>query len=437
MRLPLLSLSIFILCSAATHRVFAQQLPAARLHGGTPAALFNDLHSADSVTRESALSYIDSTDFGSLRVLLLGMTEKFEYGLNWALGLPQLLALHAVQMVGQDDLPVLDSVYRLPGCAEEARYPLLQIAAHVHTRAAIDTVLGMLAYKLPTKGESVFLGGELEDSLLLARTAYPALFHYSSDSLLGSALLMLERSLWKKRLLITRDFAPYKTNMAAYALGVAQQRGEAGVRHFSILTHILEQFPDTGTVSFFRQALSFPSNRDKLLAVSALLHLGRTVPASVLQTIAADKFCRIDLYDSLKTQHQTFRYPPAYLTRAAFATGYLYRFFWNEGKNEFPVTMTFIKQGLYFYKGKQRKFYVYSLRFKGPGKAYLGVAGPFDAADNSLWIADDENASGCDYLEELGEMDRVVLDKQVRAYLDRFSSEGSPAGRLIFETDTP
>jgi hypothetical protein len=150
--------------------------------------------------------------------------------------------------------------------------------------------------------------------------------------------------------------------------------------------------------------------------VKQLLDGGQTIPAGVLNRLAADPVCRLELYDNLKEYKKTAIFPREYLTQSRFAEASIYGAA-NDDDDDDDRTIdkiTLLSKKTAVFDGKTYSWYLYKVSFTTDDvpKNYLGVVGGYNPA--AAGLKPQKDMSGI-YWEE--ELDGENSDSLFKEYL--------------------
>ena len=292
--------------------------------------LLDSLHSSDSLARAIAFAFVDSADFetkdlpGMLYEMLYGnKSDSLDAYNNW-----YVLNRACSKLLTDKSLALLDSTYRdLPPTLEYRRYNVLAMVASLKTAASFDTLLSLLSYRLPAKGNPYEVFWKLEDTLALTQKIYPGLMLHQGDSLWGPALFPLYNKLIDSGFVAMGAFAPRERDLLHFANEYVNRHGRDSSNdwNFDEMTDFLKRFRDTAVQAFFKAGTELPNHSDVFSSACALLFMGDAVTGKPLQTLAKDDFYRQALYDSLLFYKKINQFPQAFLTQRSLAASNLVR----------------------------------------------------------------------------------------------------------------
>lgn len=387
-----------------------------------PEKLLADLHNPDTTLRQAAHDYMDSAEFeaGDLPLMLASLMENFPED---SLGAPytrDLLEAAIRKVLSERSLPLLGRTYRdLPDTLEDRRYDLLAMMGDIQTKAAFDTLLELMQFRMPVSGSVYRLFYKLKDSLALTKQICPGLMRFQGDTLLGPRLFDIYNRLVDSGMMRFAEYAGFEKAAVSFGYGYLERNRKSTDNfdgRFDDMTDFLKRFKDTTVAAFFRSACVRGSLPERFSAACGLQYMGQTAPITTLQALAADEYWRVALFDSLKAYGQQRRFPQEQFTQIAFAKSYLARV--ETGDDDMdddthPV-VRFLRSGIYSFKGKKSTFLLCSVRYAGQDSAYLGVVGPYKTGSTQPFLEKNGDATGV-YIQRA--IDRVKLDAQVRLYL--------------------
>ena len=144
--------------------------------------------------------------------------------------------------------------------------------------------------------------------------------------------------------------------------------------------------------------------------------------AAVVDSLAADRYYRIDIYNMLSAKNLIRIYPKKYLTQQYLAESYL-------ANADEETAYTYYKplgSKRALYNGKKQKFYLFELRTEDDSDMpHLGISGPFSDDEKLVSIDEDVNATGV-YSNQI---DKTNLDTQLKLYLIRRKIDEAPRQR--------
>ncbi|HTJ12749.1 MAG TPA: TraB/GumN family protein [Dinghuibacter sp.] len=387
-----------------------------------PAKLLRDLRTGDSATQAVAADYLDTAAFGekdlpeALKTLSDGEPEG--QPVYWSRRLKSAIRVTLTDR----DLPQVGAAYRnLRPEKEERRYELLELASGLGTPAGVDTLLELLTFKRPTRGQSYSVMSDLERNPKLAVRILPGLLPFAGDSLLCAPLFSLCSCVLDSSSLALTDFATYERTLLDAGYGhLARYAGDTsdGDYNFWRLTDFLGRFRDTAARNFFRRALATGTPGEKSASVGVLIGMGDTLSMASVTPLAASPTYRLELYDTLSRSGRQAIFPPAYFTQRAFAECYLDEATSDEDDDSHKP-MTFLREGVYTYQGKKAKFLLFSVRYTD--SSYLGVVGPYPVGSKQVILDRETRVTG---VYATRAIDTRQLDAEVREYLAGRATSG-------------
>ncbi len=275
------------------------------------------------------------------------------------------------------------------------------------TAAGIKKAGELLLAAPPQKGSPYLLTMVLTRHKQKAVALYPALFALAGDSISGYTVCMMANTL------IDSGYLSLEKLTESIPLVIAKSREqrlrENGYSAYNIL-RLLKKFKTAEAWEEIKQYQYSESNYVRNQAVELLCEHDITPDAKVIDSLAADKYFRIAVYELLIGKNLMQLYPKKYLTQAYFAESYM------AGYDEDDAYSKIIPLGMKktLYKNRMQKFYLFELRGEDPDeKPSLGIAGPFSDNNDIATINEESNAVGI-YSEPL---DKRNLETQLVLYL--------------------
>lgn len=299
---------------------------------------------------------------------------------------------------------------------EQFKFELLGAIANNNDEASMALVQKLLKKGLPNKGNAHAFTAHLYDSLQLTKTLYPWLLSLTSDTLLAGPLFAVHKKMLDSEFISLNDLKPYYTHLLQGARNelVAIAKDTTDFYYSSGLTemiNIISELEADSAGIIMQQFVNTRFVTVKYYAAIDLLKKKKTVPPSVLLSIAADTVYRTMLYQEMQKLKIEKQFPVKYLNRRAFAESYLYN-----AVEDTPERIEFAGERTVMFKGKKQKFLLYKLIYGDTDDYnYLGISGAFDTDTKSFLIK--ENVSGF-YGEET--FDKSLIDSQLKTYLSWF-----------------
>lgn len=380
-----------------------------------PGKIYRDLESPDSAVEVPARKALNDATFGKADIPGLLAILLRPYPQDTFESRPVQWDIED-KLKNVDDsvlLTEVDSCYRhLEPKADSMRYDLLEVISHIGGKTALDSLFGLLNWKLPTQGTPKYLAAAIRDNTVLTANYVLRLMPLLKDSLLGPYVFQVVNTLLDSGLVTTRDLATYYPMILSTARRELCETRASWSESSTTLEDawmLLQRFADTAAVTILRRSTQLSSNRSKMYATCGLLALGKTVSGSLLHVIAADRYWRTDLYDSLRKHHKAVLFPKDYLNRRAFAESYLYNSIVADDDgfdSQVPgsadagyLSMRFLRKALYPFNGKTCEWYLFAFRYKTDSILHLGMCGPYepggvgvvlqDEVEETLWNTDD------------------------------------------------
>ncbi len=273
----------------------------------------------------------------------------------------------------------------------------------------------------PQKGSSYNLGYELRAHLSLAQTLYPELLQLAADSITGSMACDLARALMdsgylkKEKLEAMLPSLIEKSRQARQYNSPYQARG---------IMQLLATFKSPLAWDEIKQYQGVNSNYLKYLTVKLLCDNGINPLAVAVDSLAADKYYRLDTYHLLEGKGSAGLFPAQYRTQQYFAESYLANYDEDGAYNSYKPLG--VKRATY--NGEKQKFYLFELgQYDDSSQHTLGIAGPFSDDNKVTTIGDNDNATGV-YSETINTGD---LENQLKLYLIKRKIDDMPPQKEI------
>ncbi len=288
------------------------------------------------------------------------------------------------------------------------------------TNAAIKKAVELLLAAPPKKGYAYLFSMELKRHPQQAAAQFPALLQLAGDSVCGNTVCMLANHLIDSGYLTLEKL---KTSFPIIIEKSKQQRqGVAGSAYYMLT--LLAKLNTTEAWEEVRQYQFSRYNYVVSHAVNLLCEHDMAPDAKAIDSLAADKFSRISIYELLTSKNLMQLYPKKYLTQQYFAESYMSDH--DEDDNYSSVISLGVKKAMY--KGRMQKFYLYEMRTDyADDKPLLGVVGPFSDNNEITTINEESNAVGI-YSEPL---DKRNLDTQLKLYLIKRKLGPAPPQREL------
>ena len=355
--------------------------------------LLHDLGSTDSATRREAYWALSSAKFGKEDAPLLkdALFRPYQSPYDSSRG---TIINHAIarKFAELDDSSTVNYVRgSYPSLIKEKillRNTALYLLACQHNVFSYTTLAELL--KQGPTGEKLEYADlyAMKDSLVLTRTLFPSLQSWVRDTLHAPAVAFITLSLLDSGYLtkdsIMPSAEPFIEAGAALLPALKISDDYSDYRLFSLL-QLIGRFHIPASYALLKNYLAVRNKFVLQEVVKQLLDDGQTVPAAVLNRLAADPVTRLDLYDNLKKYKKTALFPTEYLTQSRFAESSIYGA--ADGEDEGTIEkVTLLSKKTAAFDGKTYAWYLYKVSYTtedGP-QTYLGIAGGYNSAAAGL-----------------------------------------------------
>ncbi|HYC29449.1 MAG TPA: hypothetical protein VEB42_11540, partial [Chitinophagaceae bacterium] len=370
-----------------------------------------DLESHDSATHVKAYDAIESLIYDSTDVPALLQAASVDYALDslhyYSTASSLLDVLPHVKHAKLVDV-IADHYNSLKPEQEKFKFNFLNALAYQETAHSYSVIEKLLKQGIPAKGDADDFVRKLGDSLELLKKLYPYLITVTSDTSMGTQLFYLHKALLDSGMIKIDEFRAYEPELLKAAKQQLAKAAGSDEDYYAFgIYHMFEMLRELNTDSSRATIRDFLNARQVSLryyAAVALLKLDQTVDAAALQSIAADKSYRTDLYTELKEQNKEKLFPAKYANQKAFSESYAF----NAADEEGSAKLTYVTDRVMSYNGKKYRFYLYKAVFDS-GSAYLCISGAFSLDGKKLELADD--LSGIYWDEEFSQS---AIDKQLK-----------------------
>jgi uncharacterized protein YbaP (TraB family) len=261
----------------------------------------------------------------------------------------------------------------------------LVLLAQLHTKESYHALAGLLQQSPPREPFDYRFRNALDDSLSLTAGIYPVLQGLAADTLHASTIAGIAGMLIDSGFIKLEELKPAENDFdrSASALLPAMLRAD-NYGNYQLL-RLLGRFNTAASNRVLKNWLDIKNSWLKKEVVMELLKNGQAVPATALNSLAADGSMRSSLYSGLKEIKKAALFPAQYLTRAHFAEAAVYDAAANNDDYEIS-SIRLLEKRAAKYKGKQYLFYVYKVVFAGNDttETYLGIAGGYTVNGTSL-----------------------------------------------------
>lgn len=318
---------------------------------------------------------------------------------------------------------------QLDTAVTHVQFTMLDIVAEDDRPQAYE-LLHELLQKRPVNGNHYALFYTLNNQPRAAAGLFPLLYNYATDSVIGSSVIALTNRLIDSSYLTIESVKAQKSKwvylLNAHLKPTLKNEGAATIVYSLLELAATLKLPELNSL-----IVKYVAAKDywvKLEATAALLKTGQPVPASVLQTLAADKYFRAELYHQLKEAKKTSLFPAAYRSQKSMAESYIYQSLKDEDEIEQEPHFIYIKTIEHLYKGEKKRFFLFRVNMDESEESsenttsYLSIAGPFSLNATQIDIENKDNISGTYYDSNFEGMQLDVLFKK---YLQPYLKKGA------------
>lgn len=391
------------------------------------ALLLRDLQSADSVAAAAALETLEEAPF--VRADLPLLHEAFLKGyaddsLDRYFSTRNQLQLVIEKLADKSTVQFVKNNYKsFAGQQEPLKMAMLNLLAGVKTKESYALLKELLLKSTPAEVKDRELSAEITDSLQLAATLYPELLQLAANPAFSGRVLQITTELLDSSILPISVILPYAPSVYRYTdsvINVLQKTDSSAIEGYPERNriHLLARLKQPEAYQLLQKYLSVNQTFVRMEAAMLLLKNEQKVEASVLEKIAADRWFRRDLLDSLLVIGKEKLFPEKYLSQTLLAESDMY----NVAYDEIPVAaLELVGERQLQYKGEMRRFYLFRIQFESADEeepeVYLGVAGPF-----SINRKDTGRMNAITGLFTSESYDPEKLDEHLQAYLDEIAS---------------
>ena len=317
----------------------------------------------------------------------------------------------------------------LDSAIAHVQFTMLDMVAE-DERAQAYQLLNELLQKRPAHGYHYALFYTLNSKPRAAANLFPLLYNYATDSVIGSSVVALTNRLLDSSYLSIENVKAQKTQWIQL-LNTHLKQTLKNEESESIVYNLLElagklKLPELNAIA--AKYVHAKNNWVKLEAANVLLKSNLPVPATVLQTLAADKYFRGELYRQLKEAKKVSLFPAGYRSQKSMAESYIYQSLKDEDEVESEPHFIYIKAIEHLYKGEKKRFFLFRVNMDASEESgentssYLSIAGPFSLNATQIDIESKDNISGTYYDSKFEGMQLDVLFKK---YLQPYLKKGA------------
>lgn len=384
--------------------------------------LLRDLLSADSATAEEALDALWEAPFTKAELPLLYEAYMKQYpddSVSRYYSIRSQLQLAIAKLADNSTLKFVKNNYRsFAGKREPLRVEMLNLLAAIQTKESYALLKELLLSTPPLVVGNHELSYKIADSVQLTATLFPDILKLAGSQQFGSRIMQVTNELIDSSVITVAMVMPYAPSIYRYTdsvINVLHQTDSSEIEGYTERSRIylLAKLKQPEAFQLLQKYLSVNQTFVRMEAALMLLKNEQRVDADVFGKIAADRWFRRDLYDSLLVIGKEKLFPARYLTQELMAESDMY----NAAYDDIPVMgMQLLGVRQMQYKGELRRFYLYRVQL-GEGdeediETYLGIAGPYSLKDHDMGLK--SSITGL-YTTEAFDEDKI--DEHLKAYL--------------------
>lgn len=350
--------------------------------------LLQDLYSVDSATHSEARTALRSAPFSQNELPMLQDAflktyndddESTYYNTN------NILKTKIIELGQPESFTFAKDHYLTAD--DDTKNRLLDIMASFPTNNNFNDIKDLLIQSPPKKEWNYTFTQSLEDTLALTAKIFPDLLPFLKDTIAQENMLEITESLLDSNLLSTSLLQPYYQDV----ISLTQKRYKAlksdaddyNAVDYSLIG-ILGRINSAETNSLLQSFSTLSKHLYiQLKAIDKLLANNQQVNTKSLQTLAADRSYRTDLYDKLKAHKKEALFPKQFLTQKYFAESYIYN---AASDDDEPSDMIYLTQKIINFNGVQSRFFFYKVTY-GEGEYEsntLACSGPFSLNETDM-----------------------------------------------------
>lgn len=364
-------------------RFSIENIPSGILKSKT-SLILDDLASADSVTKEEAISVLYDTKFEVIDLPLLCKAYLKQYPADTTLyNTVNEKIGRAISAIRDSSVVsfVKENYFSASTNRPELRMDMIEILASQKTKPATNVVKTLLLKDPPVTGDPASFIYGLSDSLLLAKDLFPEAGKLFGDSILGAGMLKIASELIDSNLLdrdILQNNLDGIMHTANAGLLQLQKDKKSYLRFVDNTIDVLQKMNSRQSIKLLNGFLNIANQDVKQKALLALLKAGQTVAPAQIHKIAADKGMRTNFYKELKVLGKQQLFSADQLTQQQFAEGYLYNY--SQDEDASSTSCKLIGERTALVKGIQQRYYLFKVSFDFDEEvaSYLGICGGFN-----------------------------------------------------------
>jgi uncharacterized protein YbaP (TraB family) len=358
--------------------------------------LLNDLQSSDSATAAEALGALWDAPFTKKELPLLYDAYKKPYADDSAssyYSVRSQLQFVIAKLADNSTLRFVKDNYKFfAGNRESLKMEMLNLLAAIQTQESYTLLKELLLNSTPQEAGDHELSYRISDSLKLTATLFPEILKLAGRPQFGDRIMQITAELLDSNIILPATVMPYAPAVYQYTdsiINVLRKTDSSDIEGYAERSriHLLARLKQPEAYQLLQKYTSIRQTFIRMEAAMQLLKNEQKVEGDVFRKIAADRWFRRDLYDSLIALGKENLFPVKYLTQELMAESDMY----NIAYDETPVTeMELLGVRQMEYKGELKKFYLYRIQL-GEGdedevETYLGIAGPYSANEKDMHI---------------------------------------------------
>lgn len=389
--------------------------------------LLKDLQSSDSATAAEALSALWDAPFTKEELPLLYEAYMKQYAddsISNYYSVRNQLQFVIAKLADNSTLKFVKNNYKsFAGKREPLRVEMLNLLAAIQTKESYALLKELLLNAPPQEVGNHELSYRIADSLELTATLFPDILKLAGNPQFGSRIIQVTNELIDSSAIPVAMVMPYTSSIYRYTdsvINVLHKTDSSEIEGYTERSRVnlLAKLKEPQAYELLQKYLSVNQTFVRMEAAMLLLKNEQKVGVTVLEKIAADRWFRRDLYDSLLAIGKESLFPAKYLTQELMAESDMY----NIAYDDLVVSgMELLGTRQIQYKGSLRRFYLYRIQL-GEGdedemETYLGIAGPYSVNEKDMSIK--ISITGL-YTTEAFDVDKI--DEHFNAYLEEIAA---------------
>ncbi len=375
----------------------------------TPDAYLADLFSSDSATKAYAKLAANEVTFTKDDVPAMIKTLATWHNEDTAILYQYNSLVTELKRFGKDmSMQQLEQLYHDPVIARKGLQGdvLEMMTMQKDSVAAFKTIKQLLLTATPKKGFLFQLTYKLKSKPALAKTFFPDLLALSSDSICTFLVCDIVHNLLDSNVLTRKDLVDHIPTLLKSSKAI---RTDTGRSIFTDMMYVLAYMNTKECWEEIAQYQYVPEHDVVYTALDILADSGKQMSSAAMDTLAADKYYRLNLYYLLNGKEKIDLFPKKYWSQRSFAESYLEQ----ADEDQYYTDYTYLVSRSVVYKEKKQRFYLYTVVTNDDEKTpYLAIVGPFSTDDKQVDIDSDENITGF-YDEPL----KGSAEDQLKVYL--------------------